>query len=261
MSSSMKYPLTGLRVLITRPAAQAAPLFHVLKEARAIPFLLPIIGIHSRLDDANLIAALNAYDNADYLIFTSVNAVIHAVTAIKAAKKSWPPSKTIFAIGSATRDHLYSEGCTQVIIPADTFCSENLLNEMASYPICDKLIIIFGGANPKKLLESTLKDWGAQVLHAICYERRPEKIKMNLSEQNNLLDNSDVFLCTSNEILANFLQIFDKELHCRLFKKPFLVVSHEMVQSLKKMGYTKSPIIADNPTDSGIMTALTHWYE
>ncbi|NNM59160.1 MAG: uroporphyrinogen-III synthase [Legionellales bacterium] len=253
--------LTDLRVLITRPATQANTLIQMLNEAHAIPRLLPMVAIHSRFDDPSLTLALNAYDAAEYLIFTSVNAVTHAIMAIKQAKKQWPPSKIIFAVGSTTRDCLQDQGCTEVIIPDGKFCSENLLHKIASYPIRDKLMIIFGGAHPRSLLESTLKKQNAQVLHAICYERHQEVIKMDLTQQHELLDSIDVFVFTSDEILVCFMQIICDELHDQLFKKPFLIISRRMHQTLQRMGYTKSPIIADNPTDSGIMAALTHWYE
>ncbi|MFN7096570.1 MAG: uroporphyrinogen-III synthase, partial [Gammaproteobacteria bacterium] len=127
--------------------------------------------------------------------------------------------------------------------------------------INNKTIIIFGGKQPRPLLAEQLQQRGATVIHASCYERLPIVNKLDPSQQIHVLNQVDVIVCTSNDILLNLIHQFDNDFRNRLFDKDFLVFNQQMHAILRQAGYTKSPIFADNPTNHSIMSALTFWYE
>jgi uroporphyrinogen-III synthase len=253
--------LLGLRVLVTRPAHQAVSLISALNQASATPLLLPVTTIIPTINDPSVGAALQQYEQANSIIFTSSNAVRNAILAINKANKSWPPVQSVFAIGPATCHSLNVSNCNNVIMPDIDFSSEGLLAKSELQHIKDNIIIIFGGANPRPLLATQLQQRGAHVLHAACYMRQPLTAQMDIKQQAELLNKVDIIVCTSNETLLNLIQAFDKGLHNQLFDKEFLVINSHMKTTLKGLGYIKSPIIADNPTDHSIMSALTLWYE
>lgn len=67
--------LTGKRVVITRPAAQAQPLIDGLKAAGAVPILFPTIDIAPIQDNPPLGLALRHLSAYDWIVFTSANGV------------------------------------------------------------------------------------------------------------------------------------------------------------------------------------------
>lgn len=254
-------PLSGLRILITRPSFQAENLMFALKDAGATVMHFPVTDIIPTINCPSVMTALAYYETAISYIFTSKNAVDNAICALKQAGKLWPPTATVFAVGPTTREALIISGCENVIIPDQQFNSEGLLARAELQHIKNQTILIFGGENPRPLLANTLQQRGANVFHAACYRRAPLFTNISIAEQATLLHDIDVIVCTSHETLINLFEVFDSNLHNVLFDKEFLVINLSMQSFLAKLGYIKSPILADNPTDSSIMTALTRWYK
>ena len=70
-----RLPLFGMRVLVSRPEAQAEELAAALRAAGARPELLPLIRIEPPTDGSPADAALGSLDAYDALLFASANAV------------------------------------------------------------------------------------------------------------------------------------------------------------------------------------------
>ncbi|MBY0544883.1 MAG: uroporphyrinogen-III synthase [Gammaproteobacteria bacterium] len=258
MSSST---LKGLSVLITRSFEQSKTLVEKLTQAQAQSRLLPVMTIQPTLNDSSLCRALAIYDKAAFFIFTSVHAVNYAKRAIEREQKMWPPLQPVFAIGAATRERLNAEGCQHVLIPEGRFCSENLIDKIEAQTVVGQNVVIFGGANPRPFLGDTLSLRGLNVLHAACYQREALQFNWSLDEQYALLSGIDVILCASQAGFESLRQNIDVITQTQLMQKTFLVTSLRLKETLLKAGCTKSPIVADNFTDTSIMSALTLWYE
>ncbi len=67
--------LAGKRIVITRAVAQSSELFEKLLERRAIPISLPLVSFPGPHDCAALDAALRRWQEFDWVLFTSANAV------------------------------------------------------------------------------------------------------------------------------------------------------------------------------------------
>jgi len=67
--------LNGLRIVVTRSAAQAEELARPLRERGATPILLPVIGIVPPEDPSALAKAISHIDSYDWIVFSSVNGV------------------------------------------------------------------------------------------------------------------------------------------------------------------------------------------
>lgn len=92
-------PLEGLRVAVTRPAANADELAGLLRGAGAVPVLMPLTRIAPPASDAPLRRALARLGEYDWIIFTSINAV-RAVAAL--GSWDWGVKAGIAAVGTAT---------------------------------------------------------------------------------------------------------------------------------------------------------------
>jgi uroporphyrinogen III methyltransferase/synthase len=94
-------PLFGLRVLVTRPAHQAADLAAALRAAGAEPVLLPLVAIAPLPDPAPLDAALGRLADWDALVFTSANAVRVFADRWR-ARRPRPAAPPAWCVGPAT---------------------------------------------------------------------------------------------------------------------------------------------------------------
>jgi uroporphyrinogen III methyltransferase/synthase len=126
-----KLPLFGKRVLVTRPAHQAADLAGRLVHLGAVPYLLPAVAIREPGDWGPVDDALGRLAKFHWLVFTSANGVrallerlfalghdLRALSSIKLA-----------AIGPKTAEALAEYHLTADLMPA-RYQSENLAAEL-----------------------------------------------------------------------------------------------------------------------------------
>ncbi len=248
-------------ILVTRPLAQSQGLINLLSEAGAIPFCVPTLEIKPLDDLSSLIDAAKQLSQADIIIFTSTNAVRYAIPLLKSHQPVWPPQVTTLAIGTATRESLLTQGWQNVVIPADSFNSEALLQLPELQQLHDQKIIIFCGLHPRPLLATTLRERQAHIQLAFCYERFCPDVDIKPLLDQFKQGKVDVIISTSNESLCNLFTLFGEQHKAWLLKTPIVVISPAMAATLASLGYPQTPIVALNASDSGIMAALTLWYE
>jgi uroporphyrinogen-III synthase len=160
--------LTGHRILITRPAEQAAELADAVEAAGGIALRLPLLEIVPR-DSQQIAGDVGRMPPADIVIYVSPNAVRHGF--------NWHPKTAVTAaIGPATRAELNLCGIAQVICPGTGFDSESLLAHKALTSVSGKTIRIIRGQDGRELLGSTLRERGARVDYLATYLRRSRQV-------------------------------------------------------------------------------------
>src|SRR3989338_2621030 len=179
-------PLQGVRVLVTRPAAQAQSLAQRIEQAGGEAIRFPTLEIAAARDVATLERVLAGIAHFDLAVFISPNAVAHGLAHLK-MHGGLPARLTIAAIGRSTARALTEAGIVNPITPVDGSdpatapgvalpppsleSSEALLARPELQQVAGKRVVIFRGEGGRALLGDTLRARGAQVEYAECYRR------------------------------------------------------------------------------------------
>lgn len=157
--------LGGRGVLVTRPAAVAAPLAERIERAGGRAIVFPAIEIAALPRPA----ALDRLADFALAIFVSPTAVERALAMVG----RWPGALPVAAVGEGTRRALERSGIGGVLAPREGADSEALLAlpELARY--CGARVLIVRGAGGRELLAQSLAERGCEVELAECYRRMP----------------------------------------------------------------------------------------
>ena len=284
--------LSGVRVLVTRPAAQAQSLIQRIEQAGGEAIRFPTLEIAAACDVAALERVLTDIARFDLAIFISPNAVAHGLAHLK-MHGGLPARLAIAAIGRGTAKTLADAGVTGVISPMESSdsaaapgaalplpsrdgvmpregldgperppsleSSESLLTLPELGDVTGKHIVIFRGEDGRALLGDTLRVRGAQVEYAECYRRvRPDTDVAPLSAR--LRDNGiDIVTVTSVESLRNLHDMLDAAARTHLHRLPMVVVGVRQAEACQALGIQTRPWIARDAGDDSIVAAIQAW--
>lgn len=247
-------PLSGRRVLVTRPSAQAGGLAERLAAAGAEPVRIPAIEIGELADLAQLHAVADRLESFDLAIFVSRNAVRKALELLRARRggKAWPPRLRMATVGQGSRAELEAQGFADVIAPPAQFDSEALLALPELAAVRGLRVAIFRGEGGRGLLGETLEARGATVAYAACYRRlRPEEGERLRREW---AAGIDAVTVSSGEGLANFLALLGEDAVARMSGIP-LFVPHARVAAIAARRGLQGAVVA-GPGDAEMVAAL-----
>lgn len=166
--------LSGLGILVTRPAAQAEGLCEAIRARGGVPLPFPLIEIHPPGDPAPLADVAAQRADFDLAFFVSANAVDRAMPVLRAAG-AWPAHLQVATVGKGSEAALRRWGFDTVIAPDAGFDSEAVLALPAfqAGAVSGRRVVIFRGDGGRALLGETLRARGAVVEHVTCYRRCP----------------------------------------------------------------------------------------
>ena len=164
-----------MRVIVTRPAAQAADWVAQLRSHAIDAVALPLIGIAPVVDPAELHAAWRALPTQRLAVFVSPNAA-EQFFAQRPPGADWPPDVLAGSPGPGTTRVLVGLGvpAARVIEPASDapqFDSESLWAQLRGRAWQGTQVLIVRGDGGRDWLAQTLQDAGAQVGHVSAYRR------------------------------------------------------------------------------------------
>jgi uroporphyrinogen-III synthase len=246
--------LQGKRVLVTRPHAQAGDLVHRLLALGAIPLTFPTISIAAPADNyAALDAALRHLTAFDWVVFTSVNGVIHVwlrLAALGLHPQSLLPVR-VAAIGPATADALQERGVQVAVVP-DRYVAEALLEAIPT-PAGQRFLLP-RAAGARDLLHSGLVAAGAEVTEVHAYQAVPAALSPEARAE---LDNGvDVLTFTSSSTVQNFVDQLGADQAQRLAARAMVVaIGPITAQTAHEMGL-RVDAVATEYTIAGLVQAL-----
>jgi uroporphyrinogen-III synthase len=263
-------PLSGLKILVTRPRDQAMSLAQAIEKVGGIPIVFPLLDIAPISDTRILYGQLARLAQCDMAIFISPNAVRYGMAAIAAAGGKLPPQ--VATIGKSSASALSEFGIENIIAPTQRFDSEGLLEQAELTTVAHKKIMILRGDGGRELLGDTLKMRGASVEYAECYQRG----KAQFDAIDLLREMPDVITVTSSEALAHLHEMVSKSL-LFLMRHPLplqgggdvaskslatlttpLFVPHPRIAALaRQQGWGN--IITTETGDDGLLASLLAW--
>lgn len=241
-------------IAITRPVDQAQKLSNAIKQAGGTPWLFPLIAIAPLDDYMQFEQQIAHLHECDWLIFISSNAVQNAMPRIVARYPVLPKSLKFAAIGPTTAAQLQSFGISSTLTPLLRFDSESLLALPEMQEVQGKKVMIVRGIGGRELMADTLKQRGAEVSFAECYQRvNPQQ---DASFLNNLWENNQLnaIVVTSSEAMRYLLEM---TLHrYDWLQQITLCVNHARIAELPiKHGLKVN--IATAPGDDAMLDCLT----
>ena len=247
-------PLTGLKIVVTRPRDQAVQLMARIEQAGGAPLLFPLLDISAVKNPQVLKEQVSRLEQFNLAIFISPNAVRYGIDAIRAAGEL-PPELQIATVGQGSAKALRETGVARVIAPAQRFDSEGLLALPEFQNIAGWRIMIFRGDGGRELLGDTLKARGATVEYAACYQRSKPPLDVSL-----LLDSKpDVITVTSSEALDHLWQMLDNNARTELRGTPLFVPHERIAELAKKQGWQLVNLTGSG--DDGLLSALVVWVQ
>ncbi len=250
----MNKPLQGKRILVTRPAAQAAKLAELISAQGGEPVLFPLLDISPANDLSPLLEVIPRLHDYAMVVFISPNAVDFSLPLIL-AQRAWPVGVLAAAIGQSTVAQLATFGVGKVIAPSQRFDSQALLElpELQGACVAGKKVLILRGNGGRELLADTLRERGAAIDCVSCYQRSAPANGMPVVS---LLRNRQLAALTvsSSEGLRNLLALLDTESLERLRVLPVFVPHQRIADVGAELGLQS--LILTGPADAGIIEGL-----
>ena len=249
--------LQGVNIVVTRPKENATNLIDLLKHQGAKVLAFPTVAIEPIVSNIATCEKIKNLNQFDIVIFTSANAVRHINTQLKTYWPKMPTNTQFAAVGQATKMQLQQQGYSVKIIPPGQFSSEGLLETPALTECNHKKILIITGENTRSILATTLTKRGASVAMITTYRRIPIKQDPNKLLQQYEENKLDIFVTTSNDVLANLVAILGSNRETILKQVKFIVISQRNAAFAKTLGCQKV-IVSEAASDDAIIKAIYH---
>jgi uroporphyrinogen-III synthase len=243
-------PLTGLVVLVTRPAAQSVALAARIRELGGEAHVLPAIDIRKRV--------ASVAGTYELVIFVSVNAVEHGATLIVRSAQT-----QIAAIGKATAAALRALDFSVDIVPEHSFTSEALLAHPQLTLPPNARILIVRGSGGRDTMQQTFLERGFTVDMLDVYERVLPQIdaaQRDAIESAWASDGIDVVTATSVETLRNLESLLSESGRVLLRNTVLVVPSARVAAAAAEMGLRGDCIVAAGADDLSMTGALAQWH-
>jgi len=244
--------LTGVRVLVTRPAAQADHLCNLIERHGGQALRFPTLEIQPVPVNPETITKALA---SDWLIFTSANAVNFAREAFGGTMQGLKLPR-LAAVGQATARALELAGLRVDCQPEHEFSSEGLLIEPIMQQVVGQQITIVRGLGGREKLGQTLRERHAKVDYLEVYRRSRPQSDIGELFAHLRAGGLSVSTVTSGEALENLLAMLDETSSRLLRKLPLIVVSDRIAQLGRQLGFEKITV-SRQPTDAAILETLT----
>ncbi|MBL8497227.1 uroporphyrinogen-III synthase [Nitrosomonas sp. JL21] len=251
--------LSGINVLVTRPAHQAAFLSDRIRAMGGNPVLFPVLEITDIDDQTPLIDLITRLDEFDWAIFVSPNAINKALKLISEQHSHLPPQLRIAVVGKGSADALKRHGIHEVLVPTDQFDSEALLKLSELQNMKGKRVVIFRGNGGRQLLGDTLVRRGAIVEYATCYRREKPSVDtaplLTAWSQNQI----HAVIVTSSEGLHNLFDIIGSLGQQLLKSTPIFTVHERIALTARDLGL-KEIVYSPSHGDEGLLESLRVYF-
>lgn len=242
-------PLTGLSVLVTRPAQQGDALAAGIAGLGGEPIVFPALAIEP-------IAAV-APPAHELVIFVSVHAVEHGARLIQK-----DATTRIAAIGRATATALAAVKLAADIVPQTSATSEGLLEHPDLHATELRSVLIVRGEGGREILRETFVARGATVSTLEVYRRVAPTVSADAVaalEARWAEQGIDVVTATSVETYLKLEQLLSDRGRALLRAATLLAPSERIVAAARDAGWRGEALISGGADEPSILGALARW--
>ena len=244
-------PLAGASVIVTRPAASAAPLRRRIRALGGNAIALSAIALRRVADKAAAQAALRQTRAADIVIFVSPASVEFAF-ALRQLR--FPRATRVCAIGAATARALERRRVRGVLFPHERQDSEGLLALPELQKLRGKHVALIGAPDGRELLAHTLRARRARVAEVHVYQRVAARFGPRQFATLELAAAPLLTLLTSAQALANLRAQLPLPLFARLAGGELIVSSVRLAEAARRSLFANVHIAA-SPLPRDLLTA------
>jgi uroporphyrinogen-III synthase len=254
-------PLAGKRVVITRAALQSSELFETLSSRGAIPISLPLVSFAVPQDYAPIDAALLQWDQFDWVIFTSANAVQAVVARSKTLGRDLNQARKaprIAVVGPATREGAQKSGFS-VDHAAKTHLGVALAQELGPR-LRDKSVFLPRSDRANPDLPAALRRLGAKVTEVAAYRT----VRPTATDQQRVArivqSEADAVLFFSPSAVHNLTELLGRDLLGRLQHRVALAaIGPVTAGALGELGVQRMLMAADTTTAAVVHALEQHF--
>jgi uroporphyrinogen-III synthase len=265
--------VTRLRVVITRPLAQAQKWRESLQAAGIDAITIPLLELRGVTGNEHIRAIKNVvldFDHYQKAIFVSQNAVDFALQWLEDYWPQLPLGIDYFAVGETTARQLQQRGLRVSALTAaehGAMNSESLLAAAELQQVAGDRIVIFRGCGGRGHMGDILQARGASVTYCELYERLlPEASSTQFVDAFAHADawqQHTIVALHSGESLENYRKVLQAlaqsnitaGLAKRLQALPLLVPGERVAQLAGGAGFNQV-FVAENATDASMLAAL-----
>lgn len=245
-----------IQVFITRPDKQGEVLCQMFEKQGIKVFNMPLQTITPLGDTPVRIEQLLMLPAADWLIFSSVNAVKFFFENISERLLSYCRQARIAAIGKKTAKALEELGLTIDAVPQAGFDSESLLALPVMQNLTSQRILCIRGQDGRELIADTLQERGGLVSFFDVYRREPIEPEPRAFHALFSLPSRNILTITSGEALKLLLKKAESPENRALLLQVTLVLISQRLKDMAAVCGFNRVILADGPSDNAILNAV-----
>jgi len=257
VAETVRSPLAGKRIVITRAAVQSEEFARELSALGAIPVVLPLVAFEDPDDFSPLDAAITQLEQFGWIVFTSGQAV--RAVAARSARLDHPLSQAanksrIAAVGPVSADAVRQVGLTVEYVAKNhngvalaNELGERLREQRVLLPRSDR-------ANPE--LPAALKGHGAHVTEVIAYRNLiPSEVdKQNLGLI--VAGDADAILFFSPSAVQHFGELLGNEKLRALQDRVAITAVGPVTANALRQAKIERVVVAADTTAGAVLTAL-----
>jgi len=257
MQAAALKPLSGLRILVTRPLQDAQTLSEKLRALGATAVELSTIEIAPPESFDQLDRAIRSLEDYDWVVFTSVHGVEYFVDRMDALSVPLTTlnEAQVAAVGSATASALQQAGKTPDYVPSE-YLSELIVPGLGD--LRGKRVLLPRASIASKKLPTLLREGGAVVDEVVAYrtviprDLTPQRLKSVLSE------GVDLVTFTSPSTIRNLARVIgDSELERFLRNVKIACIGPVTAHAVRELGLDVE-VVAKNHTICALVEAIVN---
>ncbi|WP_035177147.1 uroporphyrinogen-III synthase [Alkalihalobacterium bogoriense] len=251
-------PLSNKRIVVTRSKDQAPVFSEKIKQYGGIAIEVPLIKIKEADDMNPVLTAVQHLDFYDWIVFTSVNAVVFFMDAVyvHTGHRNLKFKGKIAVVGEKTKEAVQQFAIEPSFMP-DEFVAEAFVTQLIPLLKKEHRILFPKGNLARDIVPTSLRKYGCTVDDIVVYsttinhEAKPELLR--------ILNTVDVMTFTSSSTVTNFFTLLhDKQV--KVDHLLFCCIGPITAKTLQKYGI-ENPLIAKPYTIDGVVQSLLQYYE